>query len=58
MLETSACGDGLGHSEQFQAEKRPGSILQSMRRLPKILTPLETWGFGLTTHSAWFFTLP
>jgi amino acid permease len=29
-----------------------------MRRLPKSLSPLETWGFGLTTHPAWFFTVP
>jgi PAS domain S-box-containing protein len=37
---------------------RSNKLLQSMKRLPRILTPLETWGFGLTTHPAWFFTVP
>lgn len=33
-------------------------ISRPTARLPRTMTALETWGFGLTTHLSWFFTLP
>jgi hypothetical protein len=31
---------------------------RSLMRLPRTLSVLETWGFGLTTHLGWIGTAP
>ena len=46
------------HSEQTQPSLRENLNRRSLMRLPRSLSALETWGFGLTAHANWFTIAP
>ncbi|MCL1469607.1 ATP-binding protein [Argonema antarcticum] len=45
-------------SEQNQPSLGGKHNLRSLMRLPRSLSYLETWGFGMTGHIGWFSTAP
>src|SRR6476661_10668409 len=42
------------HSEPTQPSLRENLKRRKLMRLPRSLSALETWGFGLTGHANWF----
>ncbi|MEG4572667.1 ATP-binding protein [Microcoleus sp. N3A4] len=46
------------HSEPTQPFPRENLNSRSLMRLPRTLSPLETWGFGMTGHILWVTIAP
>src|SRR4028118_2433188 len=46
------------HSEPTQPSLKENLNKRSLMRLPRTLSPLETWGFGMTGHLTWVAIAP
>ncbi|MBD1810451.1 PAS domain S-box protein, partial [Microcoleus vaginatus DQ-U2] len=46
------------HSEPTQPSPTENLNRRSLMRLPRTLSPLETWGFGMTGHISWVSIAP
>ncbi|MCU0515302.1 MAG: ATP-binding protein [Oscillatoria sp. Prado101] len=58
VLETRHEPQAGSHSEQSQSFPDGNLKERSLMRLQRTLTPLETWGFGLTGHVTWLSIAP